>query len=49
MDTTAFGEVLPFTFNCDIATPLVRQGDAVLAVELFLDVLVRRDGITHEV
>lgn len=38
----------PFAFNCDIATPMLRRGDAVLAVDLFLDVLVRSDGVTHE-
>lgn len=33
-----------FAINCDIATPMVRVGDDVSAVDLFLDVLVRRDG-----
>lgn len=30
--------------NCDIATPMVRVGDDVSAVDLFLDVFVRTDG-----
>jgi hypothetical protein len=41
--------VPPFTFNCDIATPMVRGEDAVFAVGLWLDVLVRGDGITYGV
>lgn len=41
--------VPPFAFNCDIATPMLRRGSAVHAVDLFLDVLVRADGQTHEV
>ncbi|MFD6448568.1 DUF402 domain-containing protein [Promicromonospora sp. NPDC060204] len=38
----------PFALNCDIATPMVRVGDDVSAVDLFLDVLVGLDG-THRV
>jgi hypothetical protein len=49
VETTAPGEVPPFTFNCDIATPMRRRGDAVLAVDLFMDALVRSDGTTHGV
>jgi hypothetical protein len=41
--------VPPFTFNCDIATPMLRRRDAVYAVDLWLDVLVRDDGVTHAV
>lgn len=37
-----------FAINCDIATPMVRVGEDVSAVDLFLDVLVRTDG-THRV
>ncbi len=33
----------PFAFNCDIATPMERDGDATFAVDLFVDVLVRAD------
>ncbi|WP_193106712.1 DUF402 domain-containing protein [Brachybacterium sp. FME24] len=33
-----------FAINCDIATPMLRVGDDVSAVDLFLDVLVRGDG-----
>jgi hypothetical protein len=47
VETTAPEDVPPFTFNCDIATPMLRQVDAVFAVDLFLDVLVRQDGVTH--
>jgi len=38
-----------FTFNCDIATPMVRDGVSVYAVDLFLDVLVDRPGRAFEV
>lgn len=34
---------LPFALNCDIATPMERDGDATFAVDLFVDVLVRAD------
>lgn len=47
---TAPGEDLPpFTFNCDIATPMFRRDDAEYAVDLWLDVLVRADGVAHVV
>jgi hypothetical protein len=36
-----------FAFNCDIATPMQTDGSAIYAVDLFLDVLVRRDARTH--
>jgi hypothetical protein len=49
VETTAPEAVPPFTFNCDISTPLLRRADAVLAVDLWLDVLVRRDGRTYGV
>lgn len=49
VETTAPDDVPPFTFNCDIATPMVRRGDRVFAVDLWLDVLVRGDGVTHGV
>jgi hypothetical protein len=39
----------PFAFNCDIATPMLRRDDAVFAVDLWLDVLVRSDGVTYAV
>jgi hypothetical protein len=38
-----------FAFNCDIATPMLRGPDAVFAVDLWLDVLVRGDGVTYGV
>jgi hypothetical protein len=49
VETTAPADVPPFAFNCDIATPMLRRGDAVLAVDLFLAVLVRSDGVTYGV
>jgi hypothetical protein len=49
VETTAPEAVPPFTFNCDIATPMLRRGDAIFAVDLWLDVLVRHDGVTHGV
>jgi hypothetical protein len=49
VETTAPDDVPPFTFNCDIATPMVRRGDRVFAVDLWLDVLVRGDAVTHGV
>lgn len=33
-----------FAFNCDIATPMRREGHTIYAVDLFVDVLVGRDG-----
>ena len=38
-----------FAFNCDIATPMRRVGDAIYAVDLFTDVLVRADTIRYRV
>ncbi len=38
-----------FAFNCDIATPLRREENAVFAVDLFADVLVRADSTTYQV
>ena len=37
----------PFAFNCDVATPMLRDRDAAFAVDLFVDVLVRGDGVTY--
>jgi len=37
----------PFAINCDIATPLIWQDGNALAVDLFLDVLVREDARTY--
>ena len=39
----------PFAFNCDVATPMLRDRDAAFAVDLFVDVLVRRDGVTYRI
>jgi hypothetical protein len=47
IEPTAPQDKPPFTFNCDITTPMLRRGDAVFAVDLFLDVLVRKDGVTY--
>jgi hypothetical protein len=38
-----------FALNCDIATPMLLGDGAVHAVDLFADVLVRADGIGHQV
>lgn len=38
-----------FAFNCDIATPMVTHAGAVYAVDLYADVLVREDGVSHQV
>ncbi|MFI8525293.1 DUF402 domain-containing protein [Promicromonospora sukumoe] len=47
METTS-PDGVSFALNCDISTPMVRVGDDVSAVDLFLDVLVSLDG-THRV
>jgi hypothetical protein len=39
----------PFAFNCDVATPMVTHGNAVYAVDLYADVLVEADGVSHQV
>jgi hypothetical protein len=33
-----------FAVNCDIATPMEREGDSTFGVDLFTDVLVRQDA-----
>ena len=38
-----------FAYNCDISTPMQRGADAVYGTDLFVDVLVRKDGVTYEV
>jgi len=40
---------IAFCFNCDIVTPLVSDRNAVFAVDLWVDVLVRADGLTYYV
>jgi hypothetical protein len=35
-----------FAVNCDIATPMEREGDSTFGVDLFTDVLVRQDAIS---
>lgn len=39
----------PFSFNCDVSTPMRRAGDGVYEVDLELDVLVQADARTHVV
>ena len=39
----------PFAFNCDVATPMVTHGNVVYAVDLYADVLVEADGVSHQV
>jgi hypothetical protein len=36
-----------FAFNCDIATPMEREGDSTFGVDLFTDVLVREDATSY--
>ncbi len=38
-----------FAVNCDIATPMEREGDSIFAVDLFTDVLVGQDGTSYVV
>lgn len=38
-----------FAFNCDIATPMERDGDSVYAADLFVDVLMKADAQSYEV
>lgn len=38
---------IPFAFNIDIATPMLRDKDQVFAVDLFTDVFVRADGRSY--
>lgn len=49
VETPATADAPAFAFNCDIATPMMRDGDAILAVDLCADVLVRQDGTTFEI
>lgn len=38
-----------FAFNCDIATPMERDGNSIFGVDLFIDVLVRTDAASYRV
>lgn len=38
-----------FAVNCDIATPMEREGDSTFAVDLFTDVLIRQDAICYAI
>ncbi|MDP1793203.1 MAG: DUF402 domain-containing protein, partial [Acidimicrobiales bacterium] len=37
-------EIHRFAFNCDISTPMERNGDSIFGVDLFIDVLVGADA-----
>ncbi len=41
--------LIPFCFNCDIATPMLRQSNAVFGVNLWIDVLIRSNGASYQV
>lgn len=43
------GEAQQFCFNCDISTPMERDGLSIFGVDLFIDVLVRRDAKSYYV
>lgn len=49
VETTSDRFDIPFTFKCDIATPMLRSNDTVYAVDLWLDVVIRGDGQAHRV
>ncbi len=49
VETPSTPDVPAFAFNCDIASPMIQDGDAIHAVDLFADVLVRDDGTTFEI
>jgi len=36
-----------FAVNCDIATPMEREGDSTFGVDLFTDVLLRQDTMSY--
>lgn len=38
-----------FALNCDIATPMEREGNTTFGVDLFTDVLVRQDATSYVV
>lgn len=49
VETTSDRFDIPLAFKCDIATPMLRNEDAVYAVDLWLDVVIRSDGQAHRV
>ncbi len=53
IETPATAVAPAFAFNCDIATPMIRDGVAIhaamYAVDLCADVLVCKDGMTFEI
>jgi predicted RNA-binding protein associated with RNAse of E/G family len=40
-------EAQQFSFNCDISTPMERDGLSVFGVDLFIDLLIRRDASSY--
>jgi hypothetical protein len=49
VETPASPGVPAFAFNIDIATPMERRGREMFAVDLFVDILVRADGLNYVV
>jgi len=49
VETLPTDGVPAYTFNIDIATPMLHDDREVFAVDLFADVLVRADGVTYVV
>jgi hypothetical protein len=45
--TETGGGARRFAVNCDIATPMEREGDSTFGVDLFTDVLVRQDAMSY--
>lgn len=49
VEEASTAETPAFAFNCDLGTPMVRDGASVYSVDLELDVLVRADTRTYKV
>ncbi|GAB3422650.1 ribonuclease FAU-1 family protein [Flindersiella endophytica] len=49
IETASSPGVPAYAYTIDLATPMLRDGDAVYAVDLEVDVLVRADGSTYVV
>jgi hypothetical protein len=49
VEEASTAETPAFAFNCDLATPMVRDGTSVFAVDLELDVLICADARTYDV
>ncbi len=39
----------PFAFNCDITTLHYREGDSIFTTDLYIDVLVGKDGCAYQI